>query len=138
MLYWCGQWFICLWSSSRNPLCVTNLGRAMKPICARFRDGSLVIERFGMFGPRNMPGSSQPCYNAAKLTISTFFSKGENSELGETRFSLPQLFAGKVALVCLSCVSNWKISKATVKLPSIFDGAPLLSVDLTEQAKPLL
>src|SRR5437588_1238601 len=85
-----------------------------------------------------MPGSSQPCYNAAKLTISTFFSKGENSELGETRFSLPQLFAGKAALVCLSCVSNWKISKATVKLPLIFDGAPLLSVDLMEQAKPLL
>src|SRR5437588_1357608 len=95
-------------------------------------------KRLGNSPGRNMPGSSQPCYNAAELTISTFFDKGENSELGETRFSLPQLFAGKAALVCLSHVSSWKISKATAKLPLIFGGAPPLSVDLMEQAKPLL
>src|SRR5207248_3091936 len=41
MLCWYGEWFICLWFSSRNHLSETSLERAMRPTCKPFRDGFL-------------------------------------------------------------------------------------------------
>src|SRR5713101_1626627 len=45
MFCWCGEWFICSWFLWRNPLYATSLGRAMKPTCTPFHDGSLGSSR---------------------------------------------------------------------------------------------